>query len=188
MDWTIAVAVVVGLAVIYAVWTFNRLVSLKTRAENAWSDIDVQLRRRWDLVPRLVETVRGYTNHEKQTLEDVTAARSQAQQKEGPGERGRAESDLTNRVHRLIAVVEDYPDLKADDLFRSLHTEIVAVEDSLQAARRYYNAVVRDLNTLIAQFPSSLVAMVTARKPLEFFELDSPAEARAPMVSMKDDE
>ncbi len=167
---------------LYVIWVFNRLVVLGVRADNAWSDIDVQLKRRWDLVPRLVEIVRGYAAHESRTLEDVVRARSEAQRPESPAARGAAESALQARSHRLIALAEAYPDLKADESFRSLHERLVEVEDALQAARRYYNAVVRDLNTLIAQFPSAMVASVFRRKPREFFELEDERESAAPEV------
>ncbi len=166
----------------WAVWTFNRLVSLGARADGAWSDVDVQLRKRWDLVPRLVETVSGYAAHERLTLEDVAAARSAAVAAEGPERQAGAESRLNQGFARLFALAEAYPDLKADRLFRSLHDQLIDVEDDLESARRYYNAVVRDLNTLVEQFPSMVVARGTGRAKRAFFELTDLEAAGVPRV------
>jgi len=176
------VLLVVVLCVVYGLWTFNRLIALRTRADNAWSDIDVQLKRRWDLVPRLVDTVRGYASHEQQTLERATRARAGAQQASSLDQRAEAESMLGDATVRLLAIAEAYPELKASDLFLRLQGELVDVEDHLQHARRYYNAVVRDLNTAIAQFPPSIIAGLAGFKQREFFGLDDPAEAGAPSV------
>lgn len=183
MELTIGgVLLVVVLCVVYGLWTFNRLIALRTRADNAWSDIDVQLKRRWDLVPRLVDTVRGYASHEQQTLERATRARAGAQQASSLDQRAEAESMLGDATVRLLAIAEAYPELKASDLFLRLQGELVDVEDHLQHARRYYNAVVRDLNTAIAQFPPSIIAGLAGFKQREFFGLDDPAEAGAPSV------
>lgn len=182
MGWYIVVGLVVGVPLVYVVLTFNRLVGLSVRAENAWSDIDVQLRKRWDLVPRLVETVGGYARHERETLEEVTAARSGAEAAEGAEARAAAESGLNRGFARVFALAEDYPELRADGLFRSLHDQLIDVEDDLESARRYYNAVVRDLNTLVAQFPSSLVAGLTGKRSREFFQITDLASAGVPVV------
>lgn len=169
-----------GLALVYALVVFNRLVGLRARAENAWSDIDVQLKKRWDLVPRLTEVVGAYARHESRTLEDVARARAEAGA--GPARRAAAEAAVGEDAMRLFALAEDYPDLKADALFRLLHDELIQVEDDLQAARRYYNAVVRDLNTLTLQFPSMLVAKSTGFGQREYFELEDPRQSAPPRV------
>src|SRR5262245_8735582 len=185
MSPTVIVIIVVGAILLYAVVIFNRFVALRARAQNAWSDIDVQLKRRWDLVPRLVETVRGYAAHEAGTLEATVAARGRAQAAGGDiAQRSAAESELGGSVGRLIALSEAYPNLKADELFRTLQLNLVEVEDHLQAARRYYNAVVRDLNTAIAQFPASIIAGITGAKPRQFFQLESQSEAVVPQVQL----
>jgi LemA protein len=133
---------------------------LKVQADNAWSDIDVQLKRRTDLVPNVVETVKGYASHERQTLEAVIDARNRAVsvQGAGPAERGQAEGALTTALRGLFALAEAYPQLRAAENFAQLQTTLAQIEDALQGARRYYNAVVRDLNTRVQQFPSNLVA------------------------------
>jgi LemA protein len=176
---------VAAVLLVYAVWVFNRLISLRTRANNAWSDIDVQLKRRWNLVPGLVETVKGYARHEASTLQETVEARGRALDARSVGERGRAESELGRGTVRLFALAESYPDLKADEMFRSLHDNLVEVEGALQSARRYYNAVVRDLNTAMKIFPASLVARGLGFTPYEFFELEDPGEAAAPGVSLE---
>jgi LemA protein len=154
------------------VWVFNRLIALRTRADNAWSDIDVQLKRRWDLVPDLVETVKGYAEHEASTLQRTIEARERARAARSVGERGRAESDVGRGTVQLVALAERYPELKADELFRMLSDNLVTIEDALQSARRYYNAVVRDLNTAMHVFPASLVARGLGFAPYEFFQLE----------------
>jgi len=176
------VAGVVSLALAYLAWTYNRLVSLNRRADGAWSDVDVQLKRRWDLVPALVETVKGYARHESNVLEDVVKARTEATRAANVPERGATELGLSGAVGRLFAVAESYPDLKAGDNFRELHRALVDVEDHVQYARRYYNAVVRDLNTLIEGFPSSLAASAAGFAPRPFFQIDE-GERSAPRVT-----
>jgi LemA protein len=166
---------------VYFVWTYNRLVGLSRRADGAWSDIDVQLKRRWDLVPSLVETVKGYTSHESKTLRDVVNARSQATQAESISQRSVSEGGLSSAVSRLFAVAEAYPDLKASEGFRGLQKSLIEIEDNVQYARRYYNAVVRDLNTLTETFPSTLVASASGFSQRPFFQLDD-AERAAPRV------
>lgn len=177
-------------ALVWAIWTFNRLVALGNRADNAWSDIDVQLKRRRELIPSLVESVRGYTTHESTTLESATKARASAiaagTNTPGP-QLSRAESELSSAVVNLVAIAESYPDLKADELFTDLSTQLVETEHALQATRRYHNAVVRDLNTLIQSFPSVLIAKLTGRSQRDFFELDDSSERLAPLVSLHPD-
>ncbi|MBT8484439.1 MAG: LemA family protein [Phycisphaerae bacterium] len=183
MQWPLF-AILAGL-LLYAIWIFNRFVSLRNRARNAWSDIDVQLKRRWELVPALVSTVRGYAAHEAATLERVTEARARAVEADTVEQRQITEQDVSKEMGRLLAVVEDYPDLKADELFHSLHEQLVVVEDHLQSARRYYNAVVRDFNTLLETFPHRLVAGGLGFRPRAFFRLDDPAQAAAPAVDLE---
>ncbi len=182
------IVLIAALALVaFIVWVFNRLVGLRNRARGAWSDIDVQLKRRHDLVANLVEVVEGYVTHERQTLEGVTAARTRAEgaRREGdPGTAATTENGLTGQLRTLFAVAEDYPDLKASDRFLDLQSALVELEDALQNARRYYNAVVRDLNTRIQSFPDLLVAAPFGFKEWEFFQLDSPDEAEAPRIEI----
>ncbi len=180
--------VLLALVVLAAAFLFNRLISLKNRASAAWSDIDVQLKQRHDLIQNLVETVKGYATHERSTLEEITRARAGAEgarEAGAPGSAGEAETHLSKRIGRLFAIVEAYPDLKASDGFRQLHRSLVEVEDKLQNARRYYNAVVRDLNTRIQSFPDLLVARIFRFAEREFFELDSAAEAAVPRLNLE---
>jgi LemA protein len=184
MNTPIIVSVLVLAAALgYGLWTFNRFVALRTRSDNAWSDIDVQLKRRWDLVPRLVDAVRGYASHEKATLENAALARAGAQRAGSPGERAEAEAALDDVTGRLLAVAEAYPELKASELFLRLQSDLVDVEDHLQHARRYYNAVVRDYNTMLDQFPPSVVAKLMRFAPREFFGLNDSSESNAPSVA-----
>jgi LemA protein len=181
MSW-ITLALLVG-AVLYAVSIYNRLVSLRNRSENAWSDIDVQLKRRHDLIPNLVETVKGYAAHESGTFEAVTAARTRATQATGTAETAQAEGALVGALRGLLAVAEAYPELKANENFASLQGELSSLETAIQDSRRYFNAVVRDLNTACDVFPSNLVAQGFGISKEEYFELDDVAERSAPSVS-----
>ena len=177
------VLIAVVAAILAGIWVYNSLAGLKVRAEGAWADIDVQLKRRYDLVPNLVETVKGYATHEQQTLDRVVRARTEAMRAEGPAARGEAEGALTQALRQLFALAEAYPQLRAVETFTQLQTQLAGIEDALQNARRYYNAVVRDLNTRIAQFPSNVVARTFGFTPREFFEITVPAEREAPRVS-----
>ena len=161
---------------------YNSLVGLRVRADSSWSDIDVQLKRRHDLIPNLVETVKGYAGHEKITFENVTKYRSMAMQATGPAERAQAEGQLTMALKSLFAVAENYPQLRASENFTSLQKSLAEIEDNLQNARRYYNAVVRDLNTSIQVFPKNLVAGMFGFQPRAFFQVDAAAEREAPAV------
>jgi LemA protein len=184
----ILLGILAALVVIGVVLLFNRLVGLRNRADSAWSDIDVQLKRRHDLVGSLVEVVKGYAGHERSTLEEITEMRSRAQEilvMGDPAEAGRAESGLAIRLGRLFALVESYPALKASENFLSLHHALVEVEDHIQNARRYYNAVVRDLNTRIQSFPDMLIAGLFRFRKRKFFELDSAAEAAVPRFDLE---
>ncbi|HVS60290.1 MAG TPA: LemA family protein [Gemmatimonadaceae bacterium] len=168
----IGLLIVVIVLVLIFVSLYNRLVSLRVRAENAWSDIDVQLKRRADLVPNLVSTVKGYAAHERQTLDAVTQARTKAvaAQSAGPATRAQAEGELTTALRGLTVAVEAYPQLQASGGFRDLQAQLATIEEAVQSSRRYYNAVVRDLNTAISTIPSNLVAGPMGYHELEFFE------------------
>jgi LemA protein len=175
--------VVVVLFIVFVISMYNGLVSLRVQCDNAWSDIDVQLKRRYDLIPNLVETVKGYAGHEKSTLEGVVAARNRAMTTEGPAAKAEAEGMLTAALRQVFALAEAYPQLRAVESFTQLQQTLNQIEDSVQNARRYYNAVVRDLNTKIAVFPSNIIAGMFNFKPREFFEIAAPAEREVPKVS-----
>jgi LemA protein len=176
--WVILVLAAIGVLVFVM---YNSLVGLKVRADNAWADIDVQLKRRHDLIPNLVETVKGYASHEKGTLEAVINARSRAMSATSPTDRAEAENVLTGTLKSLFALAEAYPQLRAAENFGSLQASLADIEDHIQKARRYYNAVVRDLNTRILQFPSNLVARTFGFQQREFFEIDE-GERSVPKV------
>jgi LemA protein len=182
--WALVILGVVGAALIYAIWTYNGLVSLGKRADGAWSDIDVQLKRRWDLVPALVETVKGYARHESETFEETAAARMRATMAQTMADRSQSEQSLGTAVSQLFALAESYPELKASANFLDLQKNLVSVENHLQYARRYYNAVVRDLNTLIEGFPAFLVARVAGFTPRPFFQLEGVEERTAPRIDL----
>ncbi len=179
----IGVLAAVALVALFAVGLYNRRVGLRLRAQNAWSDIDVQLKRRADLVPNLVETVRGYAAHERETLDAVTAARTRAvaAQDAPPHERAQAEAGLTAALRGLTVAVEAYPQLQASGGFRDLQGQLAQIEDAVQNARRYYNAVVRDLNTAILTVPGNLLAGPMGFAPREFFEA-AAGEREVPRV------
>src|SRR5437763_7286410 len=166
------VVVIVLIAIYFSL--YNRLVSLRVRSQNAWSDIDVQLKRRADLVPNLVNTVKGYAAHERGTLEAVTQARARAVAAQGasPAERAAAEGELTNALRGMTVAVEAYPQLQASGGFRDLQAQLATIEDAVQNARRYYNAVVRDFNTAVSTFPSNLFKGPMGYKELEFFQAE----------------
>src|SRR5437899_432848 len=176
---------VIGALVLMVVAIYNGLVRLRAQADAAWSDIDVQLKRRHDLVPNLVETVKGYAAHERGTLDAVVTARNRAAAAAGPAARAEAEGALSQALRQVFALAEAYPQLRAAESFAQLQASLGQIEDAVQNARRYYNAVVRDLNTRIGQFPSNLVAGTFGFAPREFFELTSDAERQAPKVSFE---
>jgi len=171
-------------AVAYTVWTYNRLVGLRNQLREAWSGVDVQLKRRHDLVPNLVECVKGYRTHEREVLEAVARERSLAQSAHGIPGTSTAENHLTQQLRSLFAVAEAYPELKADQNFRQLSDSLVAVENDIQFARRYYNGSVRDLNNLVQTFPSLLIARGFGFGEEEFFEIETTAERNAPTVRL----
>ena len=178
--------VLIGLILVILFWVirlFNSLIQLKVRSENAWSDIDVQLNRRYDLIPNLVTTVEGYARHERTTLESVIAARAKAMGAQGVDQKGQAENFLTNTLKSLFAVSENYPQLKANENFLKLQSALSEIEETIQSARRYYNAVVRDFNTQLEIFPNNIFAGPLNFKERDFFQLDVPeTERKAPQV------
>ncbi len=182
MGWAL-LAVLLAVGAWLAI-TYNGLTRLRMLARNAWSDIDVQLKRRHDLIPVLVSTVKGHAGYEKGTLESVVEARNRALTASGPAAAGSAEKALAGQVRQLLALAEAYPDLKAGESFLALQRSLTDIEDHVQNARRYYNAVIRDLNTRIAQFPSNLVAAPFRFEPGEFFGLADDAEGAVPRVDV----
>ncbi len=173
----LVVALALGLIVLY-----NQLAGLGVQADNAWADIDVQLKRRHDLIPNLVETVKGYASHEKESFRAVIEARSAAIAARGPAQQQQAEQQLGASLGQLFALAEAYPALRAVESYRALQDDLGGIEEALQNARRYYNAVVRDLNTAIVQFPSNLVASGFGIRARPFFELTDRSEAAVPRV------
>ena len=182
MSFIIVIVIILVVLFLAIAAIFNRLVVLKNRAKEAWADIDVQLKRRYNLIPNLVNTVKGYAQHERELFEKVTQARAQAMNAQGVADKGKAENMLSNTLKSLFAVVENYPDLKASDNFKHLQEELTDTEDKVQAARRFYNTNVRDLNIKIESFPSNLIARLFNYKKMDLFELTAPAEREAPKV------
>lgn len=174
---------VAALAVVWVIASYNHFVRLVQRTKEAWADIDVQLKRRYDLIPNLVETVKGYMQHEAGTLEKVTAARAAAMDAGGVEEKGKAENMLTGALKSLFAVAEAYPDLKANQNFLELQRELSDTENKIQASRRFYNTNVRDLNTSVQSFPGNVIANMFRFEEREFFELgEGEAAARQPVA------
>ena len=169
--------IVLGIVVVLllaAVWIYNRLVTLRTRVDNGWSQIDVQLRRRADLIPNLVETVKGYAAHERELFEKVTEARARSMGATGVADQADAENQVSAGLRQLLAVVENYPDLKANQNFLALQEELIGTESKIAYARQFYNDQVMQLNTLIQSFPSSIVARAFGFEERPFFEIDEP--------------
>ena len=179
------ILLVLAAVAVAVVTIYNSLIRLRVQCDNAWADIDVQLKRRYDLIPNLIETVKGYASHERKTLEDLVNARNRAMSAQGPAAKGEAEGMLTQALKSLFALAEAYPQLRAVESFTQLQGSLNQIEDAVQNARRYYNAVVRDLNTRIAQFPSNLIADFFVFRPREFFELTAAAEREVPRVSFE---
>lgn len=178
--------VLVGLIVIVAAWliaVFNGLIRLKNRVQEAWADIDVQLKRRYDLIPNLVETVKGYASHERELLERVTQARTAAMGATSTAQKAQAENMLSQSLKSLFAVAENYPQLRAVESFTKLQDELSDTENKIQASRRFYNGQVRDFNTKIQVFPNNLIAANLGFKPYEFFELEEAAAKQPVKVS-----
>jgi len=172
--WIILIVIVA--VVLWIIVMFNGLVTLKNRAKEAWADIDVQLKRRYDLIPNLVETVKGYATHERELFERVTQARASAMSATGLKDKANAENALSGTLRSLFAVAENYPDLKASTNFLELQRELTDTEDKIQAARRFYNTNVRDLNIKIEKFPANLIANSFGFKEMELFQTANEAE------------
>ncbi|HLI62832.1 MAG TPA: LemA family protein [Terriglobales bacterium] len=172
----IVIIVILAIIAFSLIGIYNSLVQLRVRAENAWADIDVQLKRRYDLIPNLVETVKGYAAHEKSTFEDVAKFRSAAMSATTPADKSVAEGQLVQALRGLLAVAEAYPQLQANQEFMSLQGSLSGLEDAIQNARRYYNAVVRDFNTKIQSFPSNIVAGMFGFQQKQFFDITEPAQ------------
>lgn len=174
--------VAAALALLWGIVTYNRLTHLRQLGGNAWADIDVQLKRRHDLIPSVVAVVKGHAGYERETLEALVDGRNRAIAAHGPAAQFKEEDPLAGTLNRIFAIAEAYPDLKAAASFAGLQRTLSDVEDHLQNARRYYNAVVRDFNTAIAQFPANLVASPLGFRPREFFGLDDASERAVPQV------
>jgi len=170
------IAIVVLVLVLIVIWIYNRLIQLKNRVQNAWHQIEVQLQRRHDLIPNLVETVKGYASHEKETFERVVAARNKAMSANTPGEMGRAEGELTQALGRLFALAESYPELKANENFIRLQEELTSTENKVAYARQAYNDTVMMFNQTIQMFPYNLLAGPMNLKPAEYFEAEEEAQ------------
>ena len=181
MPFLFIVLGIIAVVVIWAIGVFNSLIRLKNRTDEAWSDIDVQLKRRYDLIPNLIETVKGYAAHEKGVFESVTNARAKALSAQGIGDKAKAEDGLSNALKSLFAVAENYPDLKASTNFLQLQTELSDTENKIQAARRFYNGNVRDFNIRIESFPSNIIAGMLHFSKREFFGIEE-ADKAVPQV------
>ena len=175
MNPTVIILIILGVLVLWVILTYNRMIALRNRVKEAFSDIDVQLKRRYNLIPNLIETVKGYASHEKGVLEKVTEARTRAMGATGMHQKAEAENMLTGTLKSLFAVSENYPDLKASANFLELQRELRDTEDKIQAARRFHNTNVMSLNTKIETFPSNLIAGMFKFMKEEFFELDESA-------------
>ncbi|OWK27132.1 MAG: hypothetical protein US76_00255 [Parcubacteria group bacterium GW2011_GWA2_38_13b] len=178
--------IIIGIAafiIFYFIFNYNSLIKYRNRTKEAWSDMDVQLKRRYDLIPNLVETVKGYAAHEKTAFENVTKARAAALGAQGPEEKGKAENMLTGALKSIFAIAEAYPQLKANENFLELQRELSDTENKIQAARRFYNSNIMALNTLIESFPQNIIAGIFRFQKEKFFEIEKQAEKELPKVS-----
>jgi LemA protein len=181
--WIVAVAVVILVPVLYVIAIFNRLVNLRNLVHNAWSNVDTELKRRYDLIPNLAETVQGYSRHERDVFERVADARARALASTGsPQSQARDENELVRALRQLLVVAENYPELKASQHYSKLEEELIATENRIQAARRFYNGNVKDINNLVEQFPSSLVARAFGFTTAEFFEIENAVASQPVQV------
>ncbi|MFQ5429692.1 MAG: LemA family protein [Phycisphaerae bacterium] len=183
MPALVTIAIIGGVVLLWAVAAYNGLVRLRNQVRNGWSQIDVQLKRRHDLIPNLVETVKGYAGHEKETLENVVQARSQAVSAQGVASQARAEGELSQALGRLMLVVEQYPDLKANQNFLALQEELTSTENKISFARQFYNDGVMTYNTKVQSVPTNIIAGLFKFEEEEFFELEDQAEREVPKVS-----
>ena len=177
------ILVILVVAILFFVGIFNALIQLRNRVKNAWSQIDVQLKRRYDLIPNLIETVKGYMQHERQTLENITNARSRAMNASSVGDKSKAEGALTDAISKFLLVVENYPQLKANQNFLALQEELSSTENKIAFARQAYNDEVLSYNNKIQMFPSNVIAGTFNFKEEEFFEVGEEKERQAPKVS-----
>lgn len=175
---SIILIALLGLPILYGIVKYNSFISQKARIEEAWADIDVQLKRRYDLIPNLMDTVKGYMEHEQETFQQVTEARTKAIQAGSIEEQQGAENELSGALKSLFAVSEDYPELRATENFQQFQEELADTENKIQAARRFYNANVRDYNTDVEQFPENIVANMAGFEKREYFELEEESGAR----------
>ncbi len=185
----LALWIILGVVAVIAFWligVYNGLIKLKNRTKEAWSDIDVQLKRRYDLIPNLVEAVKGYASHEKETFLKVTEARNMAMKADTPEEKAKAENMLTSTLKTLFAVAENYPELKANENFMQLQDELSDTENKISSSRRFYNGNVRDFNTKIEVFPNNMIAGMLGFKKFEYFEV-ADEERKNVKVSFKDE-
>ena len=182
MVWLIVLIVIVLAIALILVWLYNRLVRLRNRVDNAWAQVEVQLKRRWDLIPNLIETVKGYAAHERETFEAVTQARTRAQQAQTPADTAQAEGILGLALGRLFAIAEAYPELQADENFRQLQTELAESENRVAVSRQVYNDVVLTFNNAIQTFPGVVLAGPLNFTVREFFDVEEAAQREAPVV------
>ena len=182
MDISIVLIVIVVILVLLLVTTYNRLVTLRQRVKEAWSDIDIQLKRRHDLIPNLIETVKGYAAHERGTFEEVTKARTAAQQAKGVQEQAQAENMLTQAIGRLFAVAEAYPELRATENFQQLQAQLAETEQKIAISRQVYNDAVLTYDNALETVPTNIVAGVFNFEPREYFEVEEAAAREAPRV------
>lgn len=185
MSFIYIIIAIIAIAIIWVVLSYNSLIRLVNRTKESWSDIDVQLKRRYDLIPNLVNTVKGYATHESSAFENVTKARAAAMGATSLAEKGQAEATLAGALKTVFAVAEAYPDLKANQNFLSLQTELTDTEDKIQAARRFYNGNARDLNTAVQVFPGNIIAGSFHITGVEFFQLDASEAAAKQPVEVK---
>jgi len=181
MTFLYIILIIAVVLILWGVGMYNRFVKLRNRTQEAWSDIDVQLKRRYDLIPNLVSTVKGYASHESQTFEKVTEARTKAMQAQGPEAKGEAENMLSGTLKSIFALSESYPELKANENFLELQRELSDTENKIQASRRFYNTNVRDINTAIESFPQNIIANMFHFMKHEFFALEEGSEEKEPI-------
>ena len=180
----IIIIILIAAILVWFVLIYNSLISQKNIVKEAWSGIDVQLKRRYDLIPNVVDTVKSYSSYEKSLLQDITNLRTRTMQLNTPAEKASPESELSGLLKNLLAVVENYPDLKANQNFLKLQEQLTEVEDQIQYARRYYNGAVRDYNTRVQSFPSNLIASLFGFKEAEFFGITLATERETPKAGM----
>jgi LemA protein len=177
------ITIVAAILILYIIWVFNRLITLKNRVEKGWAQIDTQLQRRYDLIPNLVETVKGYAKHESEVFEKITQARSKTISACTVSEKAQADNDITNTLKSLFAVAEAYPDLKASANFRELQIELTNTENRISFARQFYNDTVASFNTKLQQFPTNIIGRMLKFTAFEYFVVDTPEVRTVPKVS-----